>query len=81
MAADKAEDSLRGNVQGTLDDLSTSTGGFLVANTNDLGAKMQNVAKSLAGREQALPAASSARRVYYRRRPPRNKSRQPGSRI
>lgn len=47
LSGDTAEASLRGNVQGTLDDLSASTGGFLIANTNDLGNKMQNVAADI----------------------------------
>jgi len=47
MATDKAEDSLRGNVQGALDNLATSTGGFLIANSNDLRTGMQNVVSDI----------------------------------
>ncbi|HVF28564.1 MAG TPA: VWA domain-containing protein, partial [Pyrinomonadaceae bacterium] len=47
MAGDKAEDSLRGNVQGALDNLATSTGGFLIANSNDLRTGMQNVVSDI----------------------------------
>ncbi|MDQ3648696.1 MAG: VWA domain-containing protein [Acidobacteriota bacterium] len=43
LATDRAEDSLRGNVQGALDDLATSTGGFLIANSNNLRTGMQHV--------------------------------------
>ncbi|MEJ7711825.1 MAG: VWA domain-containing protein [Pyrinomonadaceae bacterium] len=43
LATDRAEDSLRGNVQGALDDLASSTGGFLIANSNNLRTGMQNV--------------------------------------
>ncbi|MEJ7617816.1 MAG: VWA domain-containing protein [Pyrinomonadaceae bacterium] len=47
MATDKAEDSLRGNVQGALDDLAASTGGFLIANSNNLRTGMQNVVSDI----------------------------------
>lgn len=43
MAIEDAEASIRMNVQGALADLSTSTGGILIANTNDLRTGMQQV--------------------------------------
>ncbi|UCF35998.1 MAG: VWA domain-containing protein [Acidobacteriota bacterium] len=42
-----AEDSIRMNVQETLDDLSRSTGGFLTANTNDTSRAMERISDEL----------------------------------
>jgi len=42
-----AEDSMRMNVQGTLDELSANTGGFLTANTNDPGGLLKRFVKDL----------------------------------
>jgi VWFA-related protein len=44
---DTAEDALRLNASGTLRDLSESTGGLLIANTNDLGKRLERVASDL----------------------------------
>jgi VWFA-related protein len=44
---DTAEDALRLNASGTLRDLSESTGGLLIANTNDLGKRLEQVASDL----------------------------------
>ncbi len=44
LAAETAESALRLNVQGTLSDLSESTGGFLMANTNDFRQGMERLA-------------------------------------
>jgi tetratricopeptide (TPR) repeat protein len=44
---DMVEDALRLNAAGTLRDLSESTGGLLVANSNDLGKKLGQVASDL----------------------------------
>jgi VWFA-related protein len=44
---DTAEDALRLNATGTLRDLSESTGGLLIANTNDLGKRLEQVASDL----------------------------------
>jgi VWFA-related protein len=49
MIGEKAESSLRMDVQGTLSELSTSTGGFLIANTNDLRRGMQYVSDDIRG--------------------------------
>src|SRR3712207_3718184 len=46
-SGDTAENSLRMNVQGTLDDLASSTGGFLIANTNDFLKGMQRVSTDI----------------------------------
>jgi len=48
-AADTAESALRLNVEGTLADLSESTGGFLVANTNDFKQGAERLAADLSG--------------------------------
>jgi VWFA-related protein len=48
-AADTAESALRLNVEQTLADLSESTGGFLVANTNDFRQGSERLAADLAG--------------------------------
>jgi VWFA-related protein len=45
---DTAESSMRKNRQATLAELADSTGGFLIANTNDLRKPMQRVATELA---------------------------------
>ena len=47
--ADTAESALRLNVEQTLADLSESTGGFLVANTNDFRQGSERLAADLAG--------------------------------
>jgi VWFA-related protein len=44
---DTAEDALRLNATGTLRDLSESTGGLLISNTNDLGKRLEQVASDL----------------------------------
>jgi len=48
-AADTAESALRLNVEGTLADLSESTGGFMVANTNDFKQGSERLAADLSG--------------------------------
>ena len=48
-AADTAESALRLDVEGTLADLSESTGGFLVANTNDFKQGAERLAADLSG--------------------------------
>jgi VWFA-related protein len=49
MAAETAEASLRANTQETLSDLSTSTGGFLIANSNDLRIGVQRITEDILG--------------------------------
>jgi VWFA-related protein len=49
MAGETVEESLRVNTQGTLGDLAESTGGFLIANTNDMKAGMERVAGDIVG--------------------------------
>jgi tetratricopeptide (TPR) repeat protein len=44
---DTAEDALRSNASGTLRDLAESTGGLLIANSNDLGRRLEQVASDL----------------------------------
>ena len=44
---DTAEDALRLNASGTLRDLAESTGGLLIANSNDLGRRLEQVASDL----------------------------------
>ncbi len=46
-AFDTARDSIRANVQGALATLSESTGGFLVADTNDLRRPMERITEDL----------------------------------
>jgi VWFA-related protein len=48
-AGETAEESLRVNTQGTLGDLAESTGGFLIANSNDMKAGMEKVAGDIVG--------------------------------
>jgi len=48
MVFDNAESSILKNTQGNLADLAESTGGFLVANTNDIRTPMKRVATELA---------------------------------
>jgi VWFA-related protein len=48
-SADTAESALRLNLEGTLADLSESTGGFLVANTNDFKQGAERLAADLSG--------------------------------
>lgn len=47
MIGESAEESLRMNVQVTLDDLASSTGGFLIANTNDARPGMRLVQEDI----------------------------------
>lgn len=44
---DRAQDSLRANVQTTLAELAESTGGFLMANTNDLRPALKHIAEDM----------------------------------
>jgi VWFA-related protein len=46
-ALDVADDSTRSNVQNSLADLSQSTGGFLVADTNDLRKPLQRISEDI----------------------------------
>ncbi len=48
-AGETFEESLRVNTQGTLGDLAESTGGFLIANSNDMKAGMEKVAGDIVG--------------------------------
>lgn len=58
-AADTAESALRLNVEGTLADLAESTGGFLVANTNDFKQGSERLAADLAGHYELTYQAPS----------------------
>jgi VWFA-related protein len=49
MAGETVEESLRVNSQGTLGDLAESTGGFLIANSNDMKSGMERVAGDIVG--------------------------------
>ncbi len=49
MAGETVEESLRVNTQGTLADLAEGTGGFLIANSNDMKAGMDRVAGDIVG--------------------------------
>jgi VWFA-related protein len=49
MAGETVEEGLRVNTQGTLADLAESTGGFLIANSNDMKAGMDRVAGDIVG--------------------------------
>jgi VWFA-related protein len=49
MAGETVEEALRSNTQGTLGDLAESTGGFLIANSNDMKAGMERVAGDIIG--------------------------------
>jgi VWFA-related protein len=49
LAGETVEESLRVNTQGTLGDLAESTGGFLIANSNDMKAGMERVAGDIVG--------------------------------
>ena len=49
LAGETVEESLRTNTQGTLGDLAESTGGFLIANSNDMKAGMERVAGDIVG--------------------------------
>jgi VWFA-related protein len=44
---DRAEDSMRANAQNSLAELAESTGGFLVANTNDLRNQLHRIAEDI----------------------------------
>jgi VWFA-related protein len=46
-AADKAEESMKANVQTELRNLAESTGGFLIANTNDLRTPLRKVVEEI----------------------------------
>ena len=46
-AMDKASDSIRANAQNSLAELADSTGGFLVANTNDLRTQLHRIAEDI----------------------------------
>ena len=59
---DTAEDALRLNATGTLRDLSESTGGLLISNTNDLGKRLEQVASDL--RQYYEVSYSPARTEY-----------------
>ena len=48
MIGEQAEEAIRKNVQNTLAELSENTGGFLIANTNDLRTGMRRVASEVA---------------------------------
>jgi VWFA-related protein len=58
-AADTAESALRLDIEGTLADLSESTGGFLVANTNDFKQGAERLAADLAGHYELTYQAPS----------------------
>ena len=58
MAGETVEESLRTNTQGTLGDLAESTGGFLIANTNDMKAGMEKVAGDIVGYYEVVYAPS-----------------------
>jgi len=58
-AADTAESALRLDLEGTLADLSESTGGFLVANTNDFKQGAERLAADLAGHYELTYQAPS----------------------
>src|SRR5437763_641776 len=47
VAADKAEESMKANVQTELRNLAESTGGFLIANTNDVRAPLRRVVEEI----------------------------------
>src|SRR3954470_11521199 len=47
VAADKAEESMKANVQTELRNLAESTGGFLIANTNDLRTPLRRVVEEI----------------------------------
>jgi len=49
LAGETIEEGLRVNTQGTLADLAESTGGFLIANSNDMKAGMDRVAGDIVG--------------------------------
>jgi VWFA-related protein len=58
MAGETVEESLRTNSQGTLGDLAESTGGFLIANSNDMKAGMEKVAGDIVGYYEVVYAPS-----------------------
>ena len=70
-AGETVEESLRVNTQGTLGDLAESTGGFLIANSNDMKAGMEKVAGDIVGYYEVVyapvrrsrPTGSSASRL------------------
>ena len=47
VAADKSEEAIRANVQNSLADISEKTGGFLIANSNDLSGQLHRVAEDI----------------------------------
>jgi VWFA-related protein len=56
MIAENAEESLRANVQESLNELAKSTGGFLIANTNDFKPSMARVATDIGSYYEAAYA-------------------------
>jgi VWFA-related protein len=59
MIAENAEESLRANVQDTLGELAQSTGGFLIANTNDFKSSMSRVATDIGSYYEAAYVPAS----------------------
>lgn len=80
LAGDTAETSLRGNTQGTLEDLATSTGGFLIANTNDLRGGMQNIVNDVSS-YYAISYTPSERRFDGKFHPITVKISRPGVKL
>ena len=56
MIAENAEESLRANVQESLNELAQSTGGFLIANTNDFKPAMARIATDIGSYYEAAYA-------------------------
>lgn len=59
MIAENAEESLRANIQASLDEFAKSTGGFLIANTNDFKPAMARVATDIGSYYEAAYAPVS----------------------
>src|SRR6185295_9826393 len=59
-AGERADDALRMNDRGTMRDLAESTGGVLLANTNDFQPAMERVAADLHGYYEIAYAPSSS---------------------
>lgn len=59
MIAENAEESLRANIQASLDEFARSTGGFLIANTNDFKPAMARVATDIGSYYEAAYAPVS----------------------
>ncbi len=66
MIAESAEESLRANVQSTLQELSEGTGGFATANTNDFKPSMQRIATDIGSYYEAAYVPEPARRILKR---------------